>query len=260
MDERRQASPIVQRRRWLTSLAALASASVASCSQRVAAQPTAPDSVTTPPPAPPRPAAASTPVEVRALPFDPARLEGLSERLLVSHHDNNYAGAVRKLNSVEQRIDGLGPDTPGYVLGALQSKRLAFENSVILHEAYFDNLGGNGQLGPNLSQALASEFGSMTAWQSRFEAVGKSLGGGSGWALLTYHLQRRKLSIDIATDHTQTCANSVVLLALDMYEHSYHMDYGTQAARYIEAFMRNVDGEVVEQRFNRALAMTNVDS
>lgn len=246
-------APALARRSFLRAGVVSTSAAVLSCSPRAGAEPAGT------PAAPPSGGAVEVtagPVEVQPLPFDPKKLTGLSERLLVSHHDNNYAGAVRKLNAVEKDLDSLKPTAAGFLLGSLQAKRLAFENSVILHEAYFDNLGGNGELGATTRQALINQFGSMTAFETRFTLVATSLAGGSGWTLLTYHLHRRKLSIDIAADHSQTCANSVVLLALDMYEHSYHMDFGTQAARYIEAFMKNVEGQVVEERLEGALAMT----
>jgi superoxide dismutase, Fe-Mn family len=252
--KRQVASNSLDRRHCLRALVAISSTTWVSCSARAEAQaePASPDDLS---PSPPEP---TGPVSVRPLNFDPKKLTGLSERLIVSHHENNYAGAVRKLNSVEERLGQLRADTPGYVLSALQAKRLEFENSVVLHEAYFDNLGGDGQLGPRMTSALSEQFGGVAAWQSRFEAVGASLAGGSGWALLTYHLRRQQLSIDIAADHTQACADSLVLLALDMYEHSYHMDFGTEAARYIAAFMNNVDGEVVERRFEQALAIAQL--
>lgn len=243
-------------RRSLLRVAALTtSAAVLSCGRRAGAEPAAsPENVT-----PNRETEdESSLISVKPLPFDPSKLSGLSERLLVSHHENNYAGAVHKLSAVEKQLEELTPDGPAFVLGALQAKRLAFENSVILHEQYFENLGGNGEFSSETRRALSREFGSMSAFEARFAAVAKSLSGGSGWTLLTYHLMRRKTSIDIASDHTQICANSVVLLALDMYEHSYHMDFGTQADRYIEAFMNNVQGQTVHERLERAVAMARI--
>lgn len=250
MDKPETTQPAAMARRtWLRGAAATASVAVLSCSRQVDAQAASPLEKRAPE------KNAGAPVAVQPLPFDAARLDGLSERLIVSHHDNNYAGAVGNLNSVEQDLSELPADAPGYLVAALQSKRLAFENSVILHEAYFANLGGTGELGPKTREAITRQFETMSAFESRFTGVGKSLAGGSGWALLTYHLHRKRLSIDIASDHSQTCANAIVLLALDMYEHSYHMDYGTQADRYIDAFMKNISGEVIEERLERALAM-----
>src|SRR5919204_4658192 len=81
---------------------------------------------------------------VKPLPFDPTKLPGLSEKLLISHHDNNYAGAVKNLNSVEAELTRVGPDTPGFTVAGLEAAKLKFTNSMILHEFYFGNHGGSG--------------------------------------------------------------------------------------------------------------------
>jgi Fe-Mn family superoxide dismutase len=70
--------------------------------------------------------------------------------------------------------------------------------------------------------------------------MGKALGGGSGWVLLTYSHRDRILLNQWASDHTQSLAHSTPILALDMYEHSYQMDYGAKAAAYVDAFMENI--------------------
>ncbi len=79
------------------------------------------------------------------LPFDPKKLSGLSERLLVGHHENNYGGALKNLNKVEVDLAATTKDTPGYLVSGLRERELQFTNSVILHELYFGNLGGNGK-------------------------------------------------------------------------------------------------------------------
>ena len=71
--------------------------------------------------------------------------------------------------------------------------------------------------------------------------MGKAMGGGSGWVLLTYSHRDRKLVNQRAADHTHSMAGATPILALDMYEHSYHIDYGTAAAKYVDAFMDNVN-------------------
>jgi Fe-Mn family superoxide dismutase len=68
----------------------------------------------------------------------------------------------------------------------------------------------------------------------------KALGGGSGWVLLTYSPHDKRLVNTWGADHTMTLANGRPILALDMYEHAYHMDYGAKAASYIDAFMQNI--------------------
>jgi hypothetical protein len=81
--------------------------------------------------------------QVVPLPFDPKALKGLSERLVVSHHENNYGGAVRNLNRVEHDLAAVTKDTPGFQVFGLQDRALLFRNSKALHELYFANLGGD---------------------------------------------------------------------------------------------------------------------
>ncbi|MBL4683320.1 MAG: hypothetical protein JKY37_01930 [Nannocystaceae bacterium] len=198
-----------------------------------------------------------------ALPFDPAALPGLSEKLLRSHHDNNYVGAVKKLNGVRQQLSLVDSDTPGYVLHGLTQGELAFKHSVVLHELYFGNLVGGGSSGPSGSQTaamLADHLGGAAAWEARFRALGASLGGGSGWAILEYDLHEHVPRMYTAADHTQGLSSGVPLLVLDMYEHSYHMDYGTAAARYIDAFFANIHWEQVDRRLAFALQVASEKS
>ncbi len=256
LDERTQ----LGRRGWISAFAGATSAAMLSCTSRAGAAPPAANAAGVRQKTASSSSQAGMPKKVvpQPLPFDPKKLEGLSEGLLVSHHDNNYVGAVKKLNQVEERIGKFDDETPGYVVSALFHKRMVFENSVALHELYFENLGGDGQISGSVAEALATQFGSLASWEARFEQAGRSLGGGSGWVHLSYHLRRKGPFIEVASDHSQTSAESVVLLALDMYEHSYHMDYGTEAARYIEAFMANIDWATVEQRYQRALQLAAV--
>src|SRR3546814_544047 len=85
--------------------------------------------------------------QVKPLRFNPARLHGLSERLITSHHENNYAGSVKALNMIETRLAAALADTdlPPVVYGGLKREELHRTDSVVLHEVYFDGLGGNGQ-------------------------------------------------------------------------------------------------------------------
>jgi Fe-Mn family superoxide dismutase len=189
----------------------------------------------------------------KPLPFDPTTLPGLSEKLLRSHHENNYAGAVKKLNGVRARLAETGDDTPGWALHGLAQGELAFKHSVVLHELYFGNLVGGGSKGSTTRKLLAQHFGDAATWERRFVALGNSLGGGSGWAILELDLHERVPRIYSAGDHTQGLSSGIPLLVLDMYEHSYHMDYGTAAAKYIDAFFANLHWEEVDRRTEVAL-------
>src|SRR5712664_2685590 len=95
------------------------------------------------------------------LPFDPKGLRGLSERLIVSHHENNYAGALDNLNRVREEIARVTKDTPPFLVAGLKNRELIFANSVILHEHYFANLGGDGRLNGAIEKALSHAYGSV---------------------------------------------------------------------------------------------------
>ena len=188
---------------------------------------------------------------IKDLPFDPSSLPGLSERLLTSHWQNNYGGAVKRLNLIEAQIASLAPDAPPFMLGALKREELIASNSMALHELYFANLGGSSGPSPGLMDAIAASFGNFAIWEREFRSIGAALAGGSGWVVLNYHLQSGLLRNSWAGDHAQNLAHGVPVLVMDMYEHSYAMDYGANAAQYIAAFMDSVNWLEVARRFDR---------
>jgi superoxide dismutase, Fe-Mn family len=195
------------------------------------------------------PAQGQTQRQLKPLPFDPAKLPGLSERLLRSHHENNYGGAVRRLGQIETQISQLAKDAPGFQVKGLKMEELIATNSVILHEEYFGNLAGNGKASGSLQQALSREFGSFDRWEQEFRAVSNALGGGSGWAILSLNFRDGVLRNYIAFDHTDNVAFGRPILVNDMFEHAYHMDYGAAAAKYVDAFMQNVNWEECSRRY-----------
>jgi Fe-Mn family superoxide dismutase len=188
------------------------------------------------------------------LPFDPKELRGISERMIVSHHDNNYAAAVKSLNKVEAALAELAADAPPFVVGGLKERQLVFANSKTLHELYFANLGGDGKATGEIAKALAEAYGSFDRWEKEFRATGASLAGGSGWAIVEFELDTQTLRTFWSGNHSQTRANALPLLVMDMYEHAYQMDYGANAAEYVDAFFDNLRWEEVERRFARARA------
>lgn len=189
---------------------------------------------------------------VKPLPFDPKKLVGLTPRLLVSHHDNNYAGAVKNLNRVEAELASVTKDTPGLVVSALKERELLFANSKTLHELYFGNLGGGGKAGGAVANALAKTYGSFSAFEEQMRRTAMSLAGGSGWVVLGVNLHDGRLQTSWSGNHKEALAFSAPLLVLDMYEHSYALDFGAGAARYVEAFFKNVAWDEVERRYERA--------
>jgi len=186
------------------------------------------------------------------LPFAAGSLDGISERMISSHHENNYGGAVKNLNRVEQELAQTTPDTPPLVVAALRERELTFRNSKTLHEAYFANLGGDGRRSGAIEAALAQAYGTTARWEQHMRATGMGLGGGSGWAIVALELDTGALRTVWSGHHTQGLATSLPLLVMDMYEHSYQMDFGAGVARYIDAFFANVNWDEVNRRLERA--------
>lgn len=187
------------------------------------------------------------------LPFDPKSITGFSEKLLTSHHDNNYVGAVKRIGAITGQVAALDPATaPGFQINGLKREELIAWNSMILHELYFAGLGSPSKPGAKLAAAIERDFGSDARWRAEFAGLGKALGGGSGWVLLTYSQRDNRLVNQWAADHTMTLAGSTPILALDMYEHAYAMDYGAKAAAYVDAFMATTDWSSADARFAKA--------
>ena len=201
--------------------------------------------------APARPVYAPQPVP---LPFDPKTIPGLSEKLLTSHHDNNYTGAVKRIAAIGGQLAALDPATaPVFLLSALKREELIATNSMILHELYFGNLGAVGGPSVKLGAMIERDFGSMARWQAEFTAMGKALGGGSGWVLLQYQHRDKRLVNQWANDHTMALAGATPLMVLDMFEHAYAMDYGSKAAAYVDAVMAAINWNEVSGRFAWAI-------
>ena len=191
----------------------------------------------------------------QSLPFNPAKLKGLSEKLIRSHWENNYGGAVKALNAVEQRLASLleDKDLPPYIYGDLKREELVRTGSVVLHEFYFANLGGNGRAGGLVLEMVKKWFGSYEEWEMEFKRTANALGGGSGWVVLTYNQHTQELHNYWSWDHMHNAPMGRPLLVLDMYEHAYHMDYGAAAAKYVDAFMQNVNWEEVNRRWEAVM-------
>src|SRR6267378_314523 len=158
---------------------------------------------------------------MKPLSCDPAKLKGLSEKLIISHYENNYGGAVKRLSSITEQLGKLDfASAPVFLINGLKREQLIAANSMILHELYFANLGeGDGPSGA-LAKALERDFGSVERWRTEFTAMGKALGGGSGWVVLVHSHRDGRLMNQWAADHTHALAQ--------------HADPG---ARHVRAFL-----------------------
>jgi superoxide dismutase, Fe-Mn family len=210
----------------------------------------------------PRQFAPLEPVMVRPLLLKPQYMNGLSEPLLVSHYVNNYGGALRRLNALRARLSVADwTRAPNFEVNGLKREELIAASSVILHEVYFDSLGGHANDAPSgleepppaLAHALGRDFGSIKLWRAEFTAMAKALAGGSGWVILAWSERFGRLVNQWAADHAHSLAGATPILALDMYEHAYHLDFGAKATAYVDQVMANLNWERIEARYLQAI-------
>lgn len=184
------------------------------------------------------------------LPFNARSLKGLSEKLIQSHWENNYGGAVKALNTLRGKLTQALNDanTPPYVYTGLKREQLIRTGSVVLHELYFANLGGDGKAPADLRTRFAAAFGSYDAWESEFRKIAQGIAGGSGWVVLGHNKRLNLLENYWMADHSTHPADTTPVLVMDMYEHAFHIDYDAAAAKYIDAFFANIQWDAVARR------------
>lgn len=114
--------------------------------------------------------------QLKALSFAPDSLDGISGRVITSHHQNNYSGAFRRLAAIEFELAALPADVPAFMRKGLKMEELTATNAVILHEEYFQSLGGDGRMDGSVAKAIARDFGSLSAWEQEFRACPRPWG------------------------------------------------------------------------------------
>jgi Fe-Mn family superoxide dismutase len=185
----------------------------------------------------------------------PWTLNGITPRLIESHYENNYGEALNRLNAITKELDANDfATTSVHATSRLKQEQIAALNSTLLHELYFASLGGDGRKVPEpLANVLARDFRSIDEWRREFIALANALATGNGWVLLTWVPRDNQLINQTISDGTQAIAGGIPILALDMYEHAYQIDFGTNASAYVAAFMRNIDWSAVEGRYEDAI-------
>ena len=182
--------------------------------------------------------------------FDLPAMDGLSTKQ-IEVHLKLYAGYVKNVNAIMAKLSELMTDAEKNALALSELKRrFGFEfDGMRLHELYFEALGGNGQIVGSLADALAKQWGSLEAWQNEFHAMG--LMRGIGWVLLTYDAKGQMFHNVWVSDHELGhLATLPVLLAMDMWEHAFMIDYvPAQKGDYVGAFMKNLNWSMIEERF-----------
>ncbi len=181
----------------------------------------------------------------------PWTLNGISARLIESHYENNYGGAMTRLNALTAELaSDAAPGLPDAQIRRLKRDQATALNSTLLHELYFASLGGDGRAVPEaMADAIARDFGSVDRWRKEFIALAHASAGGSGWVLLTYVPRDGLLINQVTEEHSQGITGGIPILALDMYEHAYHLEFGANASAYVAAFMRNIEWSAVQTRY-----------
>jgi Fe-Mn family superoxide dismutase len=164
----------------------------------------------------------------------------LSARQISWHYDSHYEGALKAFLKLDAAA--VGDHRP----------RVSNMNSVLLHELYFDNMaaGAPGEPGRAASEAVRERFGSFDRWVEDFRAAALSC---RGWAVLAWHPIRRRL-YNVATDSHEDGPPwlGVPLVVIDMYEHSYYLDFQNRKTEYVDGFLARVDWREIERRVRAA--------
>ncbi|MEK7589974.1 MAG: Fe-Mn family superoxide dismutase [Patescibacteria group bacterium] len=185
--------------------------------------------------------------------FDMGTLDGISEKQIQAHL-GLYAGYVKHVNLIREKIQELNGDD--YVVAELR-RRFSFEfDGMRMHEYYFSALQGDARevdKNSKLVKALSEKYGSWDGFIEHFKAVGKSRG--IGWTVLYWDPKGKTPHIAWTSDHELgTLAGIPILLAMDMWEHAFMVDYlPSEKDEYIDAFLDNTDWRVVEERFNKTV-------
>ncbi|MFZ2803762.1 MAG: Fe-Mn family superoxide dismutase [Patescibacteria group bacterium] len=193
--------------------------------------------------------------ESQPLPFAAGSLQGISEKTLTIHHDKLYAGYVAKKNEISEKLEALshGGDVSSAnqsysELRALKDGETFATNGVYLHEWYFDVLGGDGKPTGVLVDALAAKYGSLENFLNYFNACGMAA---RGWVVLAWDTHDKMLRVYTGDAHNQGGVwGCLPVVVLDVYEHAYFIDYGSDRKAYIADFWKNFNWAKANELFS----------
>jgi Fe-Mn family superoxide dismutase len=183
------------------------------------------------------------------------RMDGLSSSQ-IEQHLKLYQGYVKKANEIYGKlkdVDITSANATYSPLRELLMEQSYAVNGVIYHEFYFGNLGGRGgDPGGELKSALEDRWGSLGKFMDYMKAAGKSM---RGWVVVGYNTRAGHLdTFGLDMHNMWSPVNTVPILVLDVYEHAYMVDYGIDRGKYLDAFVKNLDWDVVAKRFTAARA------
>tara|TARA_Y100000310_G_scaffold38150_3_gene35778 strand:- start:26953 stop:27537 length:585 start_codon:yes stop_codon:yes gene_type:complete len=186
----------------------------------------------------------------KKLPFQ--KLNGISEKTIAIHHNKLYQGYLKKWQEIQEKLKTADKSSANATFSELRELKLEetfAANGVLLHEAYFDSLGGEGDPKGKIKEALIKDFGSFENWQEEFKALGMAA---RGWVILAFDFNDGKLHNYLTDLHNQGGVwGTSPLLVLDVYEHAYFIDYGSDRKSYIEDFFKNINWSVIDKKFQK---------
>lgn len=190
--------------------------------------------------------------EIKNLPFE--GLEGISKKTIDIHWGKLYQGYVKKWQEIQEKlktVDLAGANATFSELRELKVEQTFAANAVLLHEAYFDILGGSGKPEGEIIEAIKKDYSSFESWLEHFKALGLV---SRGWVILAFDFNEGVLRNYIADSHNSFGVwGCSPILVLDMYEHAYFIDFGADKKSYLEAFFQNLNWEAVNKRFQKIL-------
>ena len=198
----------------------------------------------------------ATQYEPKPLPFNKS-LTGISDKTMAIHHDKLYVGYVNKMKEIAEKLkeinaSGTGLDKANQSFSELRALRMAETftvNGVYLHEYYFNVLGGDGAASGSLVDALVEKYGSLEKFIAFFSATGMAV---RGWVVLAWDMQLGRLKIYGCDSHNQGGVwGCVPILVLDVYEHAYFIDYGSDRPAYIADFWKNLNWSAANTLFEK---------
>lgn len=177
-------------------------------------------------------------------------LTGISEKTIENHFGKLYQGYVKKWQEIQERLKTVDKSLSNASFSDFRELKVEESftaNAIILHEAYFDILGGDGKSSGEIVKSLEKEFGSFENWQNEFKSLGLS---SRGWVILAMDYNDGKLKNYIADTHNSFGIwGTSPILVLDMYEHAYFIDFATDKKSYIDTFFQNLNWSKINQKF-----------
>lgn len=194
--------------------------------------------------------------EIKTLKFNPDTLKGISKKTIEIHHDKLYAGYVNKSNEISEKLGALrksGKVEGNQIYSELRGLKLGETfavNGVYLHENYFAILGGDGVPRGEIVRAIEEKWGSIDDFKSYFSACGMAA---RGWAILAWDMHEKKLmQYNCDAQNHGGIWGAVPIIAMDVYEHSYFIDTGSDRVTYIKSFFDNLNWDKIEELYQKA--------